>query len=178
MDKQIEGSKQRGRPKKTWENPFIINDLIRTNIITIVSKQKRYTSAEGGVVYLDTPIDKDAQFVHLNSRILIDLSKKQGKLAESSMFIYIVHKLKVNSDEIELIPEKIELETGYSTDKIKRSISKLCVRKILAKKIRTKKDHIFYINPIYLFKGNRYRFIKEKYGEEAASKLFQVISSQ
>lgn len=72
------------------------------------------------------------------------------------VFQYIVSQLKPDNDRFFLFVEDIMEATGYSKMTIYRALGHLCSREIIA---RGRSDTDYFINPMYVFNGNRVTFI-------------------
>lgn len=72
------------------------------------------------------------------------------------VFQYIVSELKPDKDRFNLFVEDIQEATGVSVPSIYRALGTLCEREIIA---RGRGVNDFFINPMYVFNGNRVTFI-------------------
>jgi hypothetical protein len=72
------------------------------------------------------------------------------------VFQYIISQLKPDNDRFFLFVEDIMEATGYSKMTIYRALGHLCSREIIA---RGRSDTDYFINPMYVFNGNRVTFI-------------------
>lgn len=72
------------------------------------------------------------------------------------VFQYIVSQLKPNNDRFFLYVEDIMKTTGYTKMTVYRALGQLCAREIIA---RGSSNTDYFINPMYVFNGNRVTFI-------------------
>ena len=72
------------------------------------------------------------------------------------VFQYIVSQLKPDNDRFFLFVEDIVEATGYSKMTVYRALGHLCSREIIA---RGRGETDYFINPMYVFNGNRVTFI-------------------
>lgn len=72
------------------------------------------------------------------------------------VFQYIICQLVPNRDNFNLYVEDIIEETGIHKATIYRALGDLCERQIIA---RGRNEYEYYINPLYVFNGNRVTFI-------------------
>ncbi len=72
------------------------------------------------------------------------------------VFQYIISELKPDHDRFNLFIEDIQESTGVSVPSIYRALGTLCEREIIA---RGRGANDFFINPMYVFNGNRVTFI-------------------
>lgn len=72
------------------------------------------------------------------------------------VFQYIVSQLKPDNDRFFLFVEDIIEATGYSKMTVYRALGHLCSREIIA---RGRGETDYFINPMYVFNGNRVTFI-------------------
>ena len=72
------------------------------------------------------------------------------------VFQYIVSQLKPNNDRFFLYIEEIMKTTGYTKMTVYRALGQLCAREIIA---RGSSNTDYFINPMYVFNGNRVTFI-------------------
>lgn len=72
------------------------------------------------------------------------------------VFQYIIEQLKPNNDRFFLYVEDIMEVTGYTKMTVYRALGQLCAREIIA---RGSSNTDYFINPMYVFNGNRVTFI-------------------
>ena len=72
------------------------------------------------------------------------------------VFQYIVNQLKPDHDRFFLYIEDIMKETGYTKMTVYRALGQLCAKEIIA---RGSSNTDYFINPMYVFNGNRVTFI-------------------
>lgn len=78
------------------------------------------------------------------------------KPSTMKVFQYIVERLRPDNDRFLLFVEDIIETTGLHKATVYRSLAALCEREIIA---RGRSDADYFINPMYVFNGNRVTFI-------------------
>jgi predicted transcriptional regulator len=100
------------------------------------------------------------------------------------VFQFIVKQLTPNKDNFNLYIEDLIEETELHKATIYRALGTLCERQIIA---RGRTEYEYYINPMYVFNGNRVTFITNwintnvpeyKTSEKQLKSTIQIMSSQ
>lgn len=84
----------------------------------------------------------------------------------SKLLIYIISTLKQNSLYIELDTDKICQEMDVSLPTYYRAVKDLLLHQVIA---RTPKSYIYFINPVFIFNGDRIRVVNEYIKEGSVS---------
>lgn len=150
-------------------NPFVVNNPIEVIRLDVKSRFTNNKDINDGIKYsADT----------LNSNYLVDKQKKItvyshpfysidnilfGSLNSKArdLYLYIIYHLKENTDYISLKLCDVKKTTGISRNSIVAAIKDLKAVGIIAPKSQS----IYWVNPMYIFRGNRieyYRNIKEE----------------
>jgi predicted transcriptional regulator len=152
-------------------NPFLQN--FKINVIKVrksfkearTSDVERYMDGDSGINFV-----KDAKDV--TETYLVEQQKKVSvfyiphienilygvmKNAGRDLLLYVIYNIKEKQDWIDLKVDKIRSEMGISRATYYSAISQLIDVGIICKKIKSE----YWVNPIYIFKGNRLEFYKD-----------------
>lgn len=162
-----------GRPRKTERNPFIFSDKIVTNKIVAYEKLNRVKKSNGRSDYTSNIIDEKKNSIHIQKDILELLSRKDADTTMTAIFLYILSKLYWNREQLELEPEEIACETGFSVPRVIRVLGKLKKLNIIQRKKGRKHNHYYWINPKMIFYGDRISYIEKQLRED--EKLSHII---
>lgn len=160
---------KKGAFEKYENNPFIENAIHTINSNTSTKKQfmrgdrgiqSQVINQEGELVgqsifvrMVELDEDKFAKIYLAELGILWDMKKPALKL-----FSYVMTVLIPNRDDFFLSPTKAMEYTGYRTKTaLNNAISQLLELGVMARSIE---DNWFYINPLFVFNGNRVTFAK------------------
>lgn len=160
---------KKGAFEKYENNPFIENAIHTINSNTSTKKQfmrgdrgiqSQVVNQEGELVgqsifvrMVELDEDKFAKIYLAELGILWDMKKPALKL-----FSYVMTVLIPNRDDFFLSPSKAMDYTGYKTKTaLNNAISQLLELGVMARSVE---DNWFYINPLFVFNGNRVTFAK------------------
>jgi len=143
------------------ENPFM-HDLSKVNLKTkkIRLNGDRYVN-DDGINLVTKDIYKIEEYDPTKyTKVFHENMKEFYPLKDSSfkVFLYMTKLLKPNKIEVTFYREECVEEVGISETTVYRALAQLVEHDFIA---RTRKDHLFYINPNLFFNGDRVRFIKE-----------------
>lgn len=82
--------------------------------------------------------------------------------AGRDILLYIMYTIKTNQDIIELHHNKITAEVGISKSTLYNGIQQLIDIGVICKKFKSD----YWINPLYIFKGDRIAFYTKQCGED------------
>jgi predicted transcriptional regulator len=143
-------------------NPFIQN--IRIPVVKVVEnyyEAKTYSINDG--VIPDYKTISSSFLMEQQDKILVydipyieNVLFSEIKSSGRDLFLYIVYNLKKEEDFIDLKPEKVCNKMGISRATYYNAIQQLNDIAILCKKHTT----TYWINPKFLYKGNRLRYYK------------------
>lgn len=151
--------------KKQSANPFLTS--FKLNVIEIQEEKKLLDSKdvnwEEGYV-LDYITQKNVFHVEQQKHVKIydipydhSFFFKEFQPTTRDLYNYIILKLKENQDWIELNYKKVTKETSMSIKSFYSATKQLAEFSVITKK---QKDQ-YWINPYYMFRGNRLNFFKE-----------------
>lgn len=152
-------------------NPFLFNAQIE--VIQYRRKSIEYIS-DPGVIATQTSV-----FVEREKPIKLyrfaELSALLGSLKNKCTYRLLLHiydNIAENSDTIKLEREVIYEATGLRRTSYYDAIHELLSLQLIAKK----SQNVYYINPNYLFKGDRIKFMTKRLGESAV-KVVKIIET-
>lgn len=172
--------KKRGRPKKIERNPFIFHSKIRTSKLLIIPSARKYEKSGGGAFYDTSPRDKSINLFHISKDLISEFSQKSTKTGLSQLTFYILGELYYNREQVSLKIDVVARETGYSEAVVRRLISDL-IKLSVIKRVSggLKSDSKYWINPIKIFKGNRYQYvINQAKDENEVSSIFEEVATK
>lgn len=99
---------------------------------------------------------------------------KELKSSGRDLLLYIIYTLKVDVDIIELNANKISKELGISKVTVYNGINQLVDIAVICKKFKSD----YWINPVYLFKGDRISFYNKQCDNctEIKAKVYKDIN--
>lgn len=142
-------------------NPFIVNQPLEA-----VALPKKVAVKESSD--LSSPIDKlmDTHYLHdrqektniyrYNKEAIFEVM--YGRLTDKSrsLFMYMTYMLPKNTDYINLSAVKIRKDIGMSARTLTDAIKELRTVNIITFKSRS----VYWVNPMYLFNGNRIEYYR------------------
>lgn len=171
--------------KRYAYNPFI-DDIVYIKVgkktvgVSRGSFAVDHPSGEGGRVSVDTAVlhikkkvDR-SQFLKLYTEKIRDIFEL-GECA-IKIFIYLSSILEANSDQVIFDIDDCMKVTGYSSKKlIYWALGELTDRRFIA---RTKKLSMFYVNPAYIFNGDRLVLIEEYVNKDIIDETDKMIEER
>lgn len=163
-------------PKLTQEfetNPFVNNELKQHLTKWIKVESRRDVEYEDELIYDKTGKVKGKRVsrIHKNydSEPYVKLFTEHAKILTTlnknaiRILIYIVNKMTMNHDKVNLKNKVVKQATGINSDRYYyEGINDLIQKQIIAR--TTDAKHIYYINPIIIWKGEREHLV-EKFHE-------------
>lgn len=151
-------------PKKPIEiNPFVINNPI--SVIQVNAKGTITKNAKDGVMY-DGAIIKSTYYIDKQEKVqlyrhsvsfmdelLFGTLNSKGR----DLYLYVQNHLPKNQDYLELKISKITSSIGISRNSVVTAIKELKLAGIIASKAQS----MYWINPEFIFNGNRVNFYRE-----------------
>jgi len=138
-------------------NPFVVDKKIY--VIELLKKSRLKSKDNSEIHSYSETYKVDREYCSKlyrskeNQKTIFSLSNSGLKL-----LLYILMHIQRKTDTIELLPEKIELITKMKKDSFNRARSELVKNKIIMK---TKgRARIYWVNPHFIFNGNRSNFYK------------------
>lgn len=142
-------------------NPFIVN-----NPIEVIALPKKHAIKESDD--LSSPLDKlmDTHYLHdsqdktsvfrQNKSVMYEIMF--GRLTDKSrsLFLYIMYSLNKNEDYVTLSAKKIKEHIGMSKRTLIEALKELKRCSIIVNKSRS----VYWVNPMYLFNGNRIEYYR------------------
>jgi len=151
-------------------NPFLDTE----EIVLIKLYERRYRVStedipEDGIITDLTDVDEKITFYYAEQKDKTSIyhhsyvERILDKFTPSSMklFLWIAYKLARNEDSIQLPYHKVGKKLKFSSSKtFYNAVNNLIAINIIAKKARGE----YWVNPLYLFNGNRIKYYKENNG--------------
>lgn len=148
-------------------NPFVVNNPIK--VLSVNSKGVIADNPKDGVVYEGDILhrkyyidqQKKTSVYRHNNDFMNDFLFNKLNSKGRDVYLYIIHHLPENQDYMELRIEKIKSATGISRNSIVTALKELKVASLISPKSRS----MYWINPEFMFNGNRinyYRAIQEE----------------
>jgi len=132
----------------------IVNPFCRDDSFPLSSLLVR--KIDGGVGYMDLPRSVKV-YRQTNLRFLLfGILGNNGR----TMFLYILCHLQTDRDWINLNNKKVCVDLGVCRSVVNRGIAELIKGRFIEKKKNRK--GIFWVNPYYMFMGNRKRYYDEQ----------------
>jgi len=140
-------------------NPFLGGLMIKTRAILKYIRLEFYFYYKGNEVTAKPYLKgKNIVDVKLSEHILTELLTKEHKKCSRDVVFYMIAKLKADHDIIELNKNKMA-NTLYSYEKssIHDALKDLEQMDIIS----CIKPHLYYVNPVHIFKGSQVEFIEK-----------------
>lgn len=151
-----------GRPKKVIRNPFVFTDKIKTKKLEVKHLWINNKKKNGETIAESASIDSEKNSFHISPDIINEYAQKGSSSSEISIILYILSQLYNLKEKVNLDPEIVSSHTGYTIPVCTRTYGRL-VKKGIIKKVKNRStDWNYWINPKFIFKGNRIRYIKEQ----------------
>lgn len=142
-------------------NPFVVNNPIE---VVALPKKVAVNSSDDtatpldkllGTHYLHDRQDKTSVFRH-GKKVMYEVMF--GRLSDKSrsVFLYIMYSLNKNEDYIDLSSKKVQQDIGMKKRTLVEALKELKACSIITAKSRS----IYWVNPMYLFNGNRIEFYR------------------
>ena len=147
--------------KKVPTSPFIETGKISTKRITYQPTEYPL-HFRGNTFYMDGPdIDVNFQYVSFSLN-LVDLAVKHKLNSSQLLFLMrILTRIKKDTGKVHLKSSDLAIELNKSEQSIV-SYKKLFERIELIKPVRGRGSaNMFYVNPFYMFSGNRIKYFKQ-----------------
>jgi len=148
-------------------NPFVVNNPIKVVQVnaegTITKNAKDGVLYEGSIIkssyYIDSAekVNIYKHSVGYMDEFLFSKLKSKGR----DLYLHIIHRLPKNQDYMQLKISKVTSCTGMSRNSVVTAIKELKTAGIIASKAQS----LYWINPEFMFNGNRitfYRNIQEE----------------
>lgn len=150
------------------KNPFLEDNPIDVIILT---QNESLTNTEENTSHTFTKsYNVDRQYStkiyrsRANEKLIYSLSNSEMKLT-----FYIIIHLSKKADSIELLPKKIEKLTGMRQSTFEKARSELVKKGIIKK--QQGRARMYWINPHFLFAGNRGKFYKSNTNVKSKIKI-------
>lgn len=142
-------------------NPFIVN-----NPIEVVALPKKHAIKESDD--LSSPLEKllDTHYLHdsqdktnvyrQNKSVMYEIMFNRLTDKSRSLFLYIIYSLNKNEDYVTLSAKKVTENIGMSKRTLIEALKELKRCSIIASKSRS----VYWVNPMYLFNGNRIEYYR------------------
>ena len=146
-------------------NPFVINNPIAVIGVNTSRRLDNRAKDVDGIAYEGDMISskyyieqqRSTSFYHHPNYKIDETVYGKLKSKGRDILLYILLRIKESTDYIELNPKYIRLATGMSRNSIFSGLKELKEAGI----ITVKQRGIYWVNPFYIFKGNRVKFYRE-----------------
>lgn len=149
------------------DKPLIINPFLLEHSISVVTHVSGNKSGdeENGTFIFKKPYNTDREQVTkiFRSKELEDLTFSLSPRGAKLLF-YIIFHLRGLSDTIEIPQTKFTELTGLKKDSFNLARLELTQKGVIRKKSGSKS--MYWVNPSYIFSGNRPKFVDKNYGQE------------
>lgn len=156
-------------------NPFVVNNPIR--VVEVTTKKLLAKNVKDGIVYeggtfndtyyIDSA-DKVNIYKHpvgMTDDFLFTKLNSKGR----DLYLYIIHRLPKNQDYMELKLKKVCASTKMSRNSVVTALKELKIASV----ITPKSQSIYWINPEFMFNGNRVNFYRGE-GEQCLETVGRV----
>jgi len=146
--------------KKAFLNPFIDNDSNQLEVLSIINSQSSgddFYSKETTSKYIKEKQGKVSIYRVMNNEVYTEFLFSLNRPARD-IFLYIIANLGENKDYIKLDPEIVCRKTGLSRNYYYSGLKSLKDNQVIINKKRAE----FWINPYYLFRGDRVEYYKSR----------------